>query len=77
MVLIKPVLHTTLLMIAALLLAMQTEAQYFNKRIDFMGLNMLENGFAIESLSDENYLLFFGAIDFDTQFGIGRLGISP
>ncbi len=73
----KTILHTVLLMIAALLFALQAEAQYFNKRIDFMGLNMFENGFAIETLSDENYLLFFGAIDFDTQFGIGRIGVSP
>jgi hypothetical protein len=74
---IKIIFPITFLIGAVLLFALQAEAQYFNKRIDYMGLNLYENGFSIEKMPNENFLLFFGAVDFDTQFGIGRLGISP
>lgn len=73
----KTILHTILLMIAALLFALQAEAQYFNKRIDFMGLDMPENGFSIEHMADGNYILFNSGRSINYELGLGRTIISP
>ncbi|TVR36718.1 MAG: hypothetical protein EA392_14515, partial [Cryomorphaceae bacterium] len=73
----KTILHTTLLMIAALLFFLQAEAQYFNKRIDFMGLDMPENGFSIELMIDGNYILFNSGRSINYELGLGRTIISP
>jgi hypothetical protein len=67
----------TILLITALLFVQQTEAQYFNERIDFQGINMAENGFSIERMADGNYIFFLAAYNINFHIGLGRTIISP
>lgn len=44
-----------------LLITNSLYSQYFNLRIDFMGYDYAEVGFALEQMDDGNYIIFHGA----------------
>ncbi len=53
-------------------------AQYFNLRIDFMGYDQGENGYAVEQMDDGNYIVFHGARpETADNLGLGRTIVSP
>ena len=68
-----------LLVLPVLLLlgVFSVQAQYFNLRIDFMGYNQPENGFAIEQMNDGNYLVFLGGYsEIGDKIIMGRVVIN-
>jgi hypothetical protein len=54
------------------------QGQYFNLRIDFMGYNQAEVGFAIEKMNDGNYIIFHsGRTESGDNLGIARTILNP
>src|SRR5690554_3732200 len=57
---------------------LSAQAQYFNKRIDFMGFNQPENGFSLEKMNDGNFLVFVGGFsESGDRIIMGRTVVSP
>ena len=53
------------------------QGQYFNLRIDFMGYNQPENGFAIEQMNNGDYLVFLGSYsEIGDKIVMGRVVIN-
>lgn len=53
-------------------------SQYFNLRIDYMGYDLDEVGFAVEQMDDGSFIVFHGARpETADNLGLGRTFVSP